>query len=438
MKIRQRISDFQTLVNTKAELIRKAADTAWQAIGLTDREPGIIKNFLSSTQGGVNYLNQHVAPILGKAGRTVKFAGIFLHQKPMVFGLIGPGSQRRPDVKRCELGDLQILFLYLAANKSVCQCRSIIFQAKKKPSPGQYVIATIDQRRLYDECSGFEYKTVLKGEARNFPQERSDRERALQYLFVGKLPVQARLIPAAVDQGAFIDFGELMVRLLNDSTGLNVTPEPATGNGWSQIVWDQINHVAKTAFPEHVPDSRSNNISALVDRFNSFEDKSEFFHDADGEPGGIPMLLIIVSHGEIGSVKSLQKQSHSEKKEDGPLIKPGTAAEPGGVVHTANDIVQEDHKTNIASDAILEPSCIDDLLLCFSRTQETDKTLACLSQLRLRFECHQIKEEDKDKVFAALNYLNDCPSPEITSVVLVLRQKFGQPRQKVKIKVQNQ
>jgi hypothetical protein len=431
MNSRQRISDFQSFVNSQVAKIRKEAGEAWKLINLSQCETKIIYSFLSSTQGGTGYLNRHLAPILGTDGRTVKFASIFLHQKPKVKGLGQPGDEKEIGGE-CELGDLQILFLYLAADKSVCQCRSIIFQAKKKPNSGKYVIDTTDQRRLYDECSGFEYRSVLTGEKRCLPQESIDRERALQYLFVGERPIRARLIPADVNKGAFVDFGELIVRVLNDSTGLNVT-QPATGNGWSRIVWDQIEHVAETAFAKK--GARNNGIDAIVNRFNSFEDRSEFFHDAEGEPGGIPMLLIIVSDGELVSVENLQTQGHTETKGVEPSATSVETVTIGVVEQTKTDTAQEDE--NQSPKKNLDSAPLDDLLMHLECATQKKQQPDILLELKRRSEYQQITADDANKVLVVLDRICDCLDPEIMPLVDDLKQKLSAIKQKVRVRLEN-
>ena len=172
MNARQRISDFQQHVNGEAIAIRKAGDEAWGQIDLRQSEPRIIYDFLRSTKSGTGHLNRTLGKLLSVGGRTVKFASIFLHQKPLVRRL----SDNKPIGGDCELGDLLLLFLYISADKKLRQCRSTIFQAKKNVSSGQHVISHEDQRRLYDDCRAFVYRSVLTGEKRCFPWGASERE----------------------------------------------------------------------------------------------------------------------------------------------------------------------------------------------------------------------------------------------------------------------
>jgi hypothetical protein len=298
-KSKQRISDFQRYVNDHASDIRAISQSSWDKLDFSASEPKIVYEFLQRNGVGTDYLNKHLAPRLSIDGRVVKFASVFLHQKPMVRGWKdASGANLQP---RCELGDLQMVFLCLASNKTTLQCRSIIFQAKRKPAGGLYVIDHPEQRGLYDQCPGFVYDTVLAGQSRHLPTGQL-RDRALQYLFMGGQPVQSRTIPSNQDQGAFLDFGEMFVRLLNDSTGLDFSDESTTTDGWTQIVWDQLHQIAPT---KTKGESRSNGLIELLKEFNDFEDKQHYFKNVrhgDGqnlEPEGFGTLLVITSDSQI-------------------------------------------------------------------------------------------------------------------------------------------
>ncbi|MDB6028575.1 MAG: hypothetical protein JWM68_4798, partial [Verrucomicrobiales bacterium] len=233
---------------------------------------------------------------------------IFLHQMPKVRGIKNPPSASPSKLNEpCELGDLQTLFLYLDREKKIRQARSVIFQAKPEALKGSYVIKDPEQRELYDDCLGFEYETVLKGETRRLP-DGNLRERGLQYIFVdertlqGDRSVRVRTIPSAKDHGAFESYGEHLLRFLNDSTGLDVptkSPEPNTSDGWDQIVWDMINHVAK-AFSKKTPTRKSEGFQDLLNHFNHFENHETFSIDmTEGKPlhkgeGGFGLQLVIV------------------------------------------------------------------------------------------------------------------------------------------------
>jgi len=309
---KQRISDFQHQVNTYATDVRKAGQSAWDNIDLSRKEPEVVYEFLSGKGVGTDYLNNHLSEKLSLGGRVVKFASVFLHQKPMVRGwrrtYEGSTPTQNPLTKRCELGDLQIIFLYLAQDKTVCQCRSIIFQAKKRPATGGYVIEDEFQRPLYDECSGFNYETVLPNRQRWFPTGAA-RERALQYLFVGEQPVQARTIPADFGQGAFISFGELYLRFLNDSTGHDVYRKRKNDDSWNQVTWDMIEYVAEQS--TRSGQMRNSGLQGLLAHFNSFEHRENYFLDVGSEAPehGTGVQLVIVWDPDLGGSESRGQES---------------------------------------------------------------------------------------------------------------------------------
>ena len=310
---RQRISDFQAHVNSVAGEVRTKAQAAWDGLDFQQGEPDIIYDFLTGTTNGTGYLNREIAPLLSLGRRTVKFASVFVHQKPLVLGSKRSSRQARPGASPCELGDLQLLFLYVDSTKAIYQCRSVIFQAKKAPEAGTFIIKNKDQYLLYDESHSFEYKTVLPGTLRVLPTGWNDRERALQYLFMGQQPVQARLIPANEGAGAFMDFGEFFLRLLNDSTGLQVARIPSRTPDWTRIVWDLIEKVAECTVAQRK--TRNAGLHGLLQHFNSFQNREDFFLEGPppGEgtqdintPGALPLLMAIVSDEELGPGKDVK------------------------------------------------------------------------------------------------------------------------------------
>ena len=292
----QRISDFVGHVNRHQEEIRTAGTEAWVRAPTTG-EVAIIQKFLSDPQCGSAYLNRELAPVLSQNGWVVKFASVFVHQMPMVVGWTEQGGARKKLSGRCELGDLQTLFVYLAADKTVCQIRSVVFQAKLAPATGDYVIENKIQRQLYDECDGFTYETVCSGERRQFPSG-TDRARALQYLFVQERPVQARTIPARASEGAFVEFGEHLLRFLNDATGLEVRTHATKGKDWHHLVWDMIEYVANQVTTAGV--TRNEGLRNLLDCFNSFEDhRISYLGPNEAREGGFGLQLVIVWDGEL-------------------------------------------------------------------------------------------------------------------------------------------
>jgi hypothetical protein len=324
---KQRISDFQSHANSHVQEIREAGDQAWHRVSVKG-EVAIVRDFLIGKGRGTDYLNRNLAHLLGGNGRVVKFASIFLHQMRYVIGLRKADRGKQTKLSRCELGDLQTLFLYLDQNKSICQARSVIFQAKLKPHTGSHVIDHPQQRELYDTCPSFQYESILKGEKRGLPSDRF-RERALQYIFVGNRPVQVRTIPSDMGQGATENYGEHLLRLLNDSTGLDVPPDQSTDNIWGRIVWDMIEYVA-AAVTKRTP-TRKSGLDELLKHFNHFENHDKFAITVGGRrlgknKGGFGLQFIIVWDSELGE-KPPGKTNIQPKIEVTQTIEPGM---PGG------------------------------------------------------------------------------------------------------------
>ncbi len=292
---RQRISDFIEHVNRHQSDVRSLGNEAWTNTPSTG-EVEIIRQFLSRRDCGTAFLNETLTRILNTNGWVVKFASVFLHQMPMVTGWKELGATRERTKKllskRCELGDLQTLFIYVTADKVVCQMRSVIFQAKLRPENGKHVIDHSFQRTLYDECEGFRYETVLPGKDRRLPVG-PIRERALQYLFVGEKPPRARTIPANTGMGAFMDYGEHLLRFLNDATGLEVLPRSDDSAGWNRIVWDMIDKVAQEITSRGMP--RNEGLKPILDYFNSFESHETFYvgpKESGDEGFGIQLIIV--------------------------------------------------------------------------------------------------------------------------------------------------
>jgi len=215
----------------------------------------------------------------------------------MVRGIL-PDGTLLPN--KCELGDLQTVFVYLRRDKTVVKMRSVIFQAKMKVHGGSHVIDHAQQRQLYDLCLHFQYEGFLKNAQRELPANPVDRERALQYLFVGSGPVRARTIPSLASHGAFADYGEHLLRFLNDSTGLDVDMDNHISSGWDGIMADMFDHVAPCFTSSNR--CRQADLCDILNHFNSFSDHDVYFvgpSKSEGEFGG-GIQFVIVWDSELG------------------------------------------------------------------------------------------------------------------------------------------
>ncbi|MDB6027411.1 MAG: hypothetical protein JWM68_3634, partial [Verrucomicrobiales bacterium] len=73
--IKQRISDFQSHINSNAQRIRDTGDEAWRLVKAKD-EVEIVRQFLVGKEQGTHHLNASLTKALGTGGRVVKFASI--------------------------------------------------------------------------------------------------------------------------------------------------------------------------------------------------------------------------------------------------------------------------------------------------------------------------------------------------------------------------
>ncbi|SFM88445.1 hypothetical protein [Thermodesulforhabdus norvegica] len=122
---RDRYKNFQAICLQHKEDILNAAIHSWTGIDLSKEEQEIIRQYLLQRNVGIDFLNQKLAPILSKNGFIVKFASIYVHQKPQVTRL----SNVR--FNKCELGDLLVIFILFDISKKPIINSAFIAQAKK-------------------------------------------------------------------------------------------------------------------------------------------------------------------------------------------------------------------------------------------------------------------------------------------------------------------
>ncbi|MDE2106437.1 MAG: hypothetical protein KGL39_54985, partial [Patescibacteria group bacterium] len=286
-----------------------------------------------------------------------------------------------------------------------------------------HVIGQKDQRRLYDDCSGFVYSSVLNGQTRFLPCCKPERERAIQYLFVGNLPVQARLIPSNINGGAFVDFGETILRFLNDSTGYRVTTKPSHRKHWSNIVWDQIENVANAAFAKH--GDRNSALRSILDRFNSFEDPTEFFHNVSSSENpefaaGIPMLLVIVSDSKLES--ATQSCSKVTQKSSRPKNIPDAKAPSQAVVNLIKSIDKEKLVEEESGGKWLDLQSLSILDLLSGLENSTGGHLRqILLEVKRRTEFGFVSDQNQRQILTVLDRIQNH-TPEIWSVIQRIKQ----------------
>jgi hypothetical protein len=175
-------------------------------------------------------------------------------------------------------------------------------------SKGAYVVDDPEQRKLYDECEGFDYinaSVSTKGDSRTLPRG-ARRKKALQFMFVEPRPVETRTIPSDKGKGESIGYGDHLVNFLNGKTGLDSDTKKSA---WGKIVWELMEKMASQVYSDNK--IKGTGIKGILDHFNSFED-----HDVwcinEGQTGdGFGVQLVIVWDGDIpdaqAQVKTLPK-----------------------------------------------------------------------------------------------------------------------------------
>lgn len=294
-QIQRRISAFKQAVESDAKEIAQAGNASWLPIG-QPTEPATVRAFLTQKGAGVDYLNRRIARLLSTGGRVVKFAGLFLHSTPMVKGWKLNGSARKRRNGACELADLMTVFLYLDSNKAIRRMRCVMFQAKMEPSKGKHVIDDPVQRKLYNDCDGFDYSNgsvAPAGESRRLPNATS-RKKALQFMFVKDRPVNTRTLPTDQAKGSTMSYGVHLVRFLKGTTGLE---KGKRTSDWNQITTELIKGVAEKLYTDG--EIRGPGITDLLNHFNSFEDHETWCINHGKGDEGFGIQFVIVWDGEI-------------------------------------------------------------------------------------------------------------------------------------------
>lgn len=294
-QINQRIAQFERVVKASASKISAIGNKSWEPIDETT-ETTTIRAFLTKKGAGVDYLNRNLARLLSKNGRVVKFAGLFLHGTPMVKGWTKTSTGKRKHNRACELSDLMTIFLYLDRNKSIKRMRCVMFQAKMQASNGAHVVEDKEQRKLYDECDGFDYvnaTVTTQGDSRSLPRAPS-RKKALQFMFVEPRPVDTRTIPSAKGKGQTFGYGDHLVRFLSGKTGLK---SDSKKSAWGKIVWELMENMASQVYSDKM--IKGPGVQGVLDHFNSFENHENWIIDEGQSANGFGVQLMIVWDGDM-------------------------------------------------------------------------------------------------------------------------------------------
>jgi hypothetical protein len=264
------------------------AEKSWEGIDFNMTEPDIIRRYLLSSGVGVDYLNANVSPLLTGGGFIVKFASVFVHQKPRITRHPTMVATCPGDTIACELGDLLVIFSLIDKNKVPLFRSAMISQAKKDP-----VLGSQSQKCLYDWDTVFDMPDrVVNHSIRNHPERylpdySSKRAMALNYLILQRNYPYVQYVPWA--SWVVCNWGLHLCRMIFGETGLPFTKAIATNPDWNCIMHDLLN-VGRGIVPGSIP--RGSHLEDLVDVFNDFADYSKYSIEVQ-DNAGIPILFII-------------------------------------------------------------------------------------------------------------------------------------------------
>ena len=171
-----------------------------------------------------------------------------------------------------------------------------MFQAKMQQSKGAHVVDDPEQRKLYDECDGFDYinaSVSKKGDSRTFPKGAS-RKKALQFMFVQPRPVETRTIPSDKGKGETLDYGDHLVSFLSAKSGLESDTKTSQ---WGKIVWELMEKMASQVYSDNK--IKGPGIKGILDHFNSFENHDVWCINEGQADNGFGVQLVIVWDGDI-------------------------------------------------------------------------------------------------------------------------------------------
>ncbi|MBT1706519.1 hypothetical protein [Chryseosolibacter indicus] len=265
---------------------------SWNGINFNSTEPEIIKKYLLGKGVGVDYLNRNLAPILSHASYEVKFASVFIHQKPRITRHISSTNLCAGDTPSCELGDLLVVFCLLDKNKIPMFRSAVISQAKKERS-----MTSQSQQCLYDSDvvislpARIYSSSPIKMPDRNLPDYSQGRTKALHYLILDRMPT-LRQVPW--NSNLEYSWAHFLRRILLGDLGLpfqNMTPLIPD---WNCIIHDLLN-IGNGIIPSSI--KRGNALVDIVNIFNDFNEYDNYSLEIENEQG-LPTLFIIVRDRE--------------------------------------------------------------------------------------------------------------------------------------------
>lgn len=268
--------------------ITKHSISSWNGIDFNLTEPQIIKSYLLDKGVGVDYLNRNLAPILRSATYEVKFASVFIHQKPRIVRIATEIAKCEGDTLACELGDLLVVFCLLDKNKVPLYRSAAISQAKKTR-----VLTSQSQQCLYDSDMKFNMpervyrNSVIQTPERNLPSYAEGRTKALHYLILDKYPIQRRV---PWDTNIEDNWTYFIHRMLIGDLGLPFEDVNPAIPDWNCIMHDLLN-IGQGIIPGSI--DRGNTVADIAGQFNDFNEYEKYSLEVE-DAQGLPMLFIIV------------------------------------------------------------------------------------------------------------------------------------------------
>ncbi len=267
-------------------------DSSWNGINTNRSEPQIVRSYLLDRSVGVDYLNRNLSPLLSGGGYEVKFASVYIHQKPRVQRTVNSVRNCTGDTPACELGDMMVIFCLLDANKKPIYRSAVLAQAKMDEQ-----LTSQSQKCLYDSDISFDMPATIYGNSitpsplRHFPDYSQGRPKALHYLVINPSP-RLRFVPWS--NGISSTWGVFLARMLNGDMGLPFTTANQGDTNWNCIVHDLLN-IGSGKIPSSI--TRGSALINVLNLFNSFQEHENYsveIQDAEG----LPILFVIVKDNE--------------------------------------------------------------------------------------------------------------------------------------------
>jgi len=291
-KVLSRLFEFKKICTENAAYIIKVSDASWKNIDFSQNEPEIIRQYLMNNNVGIDYLNKNLAQILSQRRFVVKFASVYIHQKPII---------TRESGGKCEIGDLLVIFSFFDRSKNPIINRAFIMQAKK-----EFKIGNICQQELYENDLKFYFPKNLYKQSlccntdsvRYWPKYWENRSRGLKYLILKDYGPIVRFLPWDTQIHAYWSLIFLWTLLGNSALRFSRQPYHPCQN-WSAIIWDLITVTGIALTKKQKRGQYINHLMTIVNEFNEFDKFHHYTKMIDGGEGGLPIMLIMVQDEEF-------------------------------------------------------------------------------------------------------------------------------------------